>query len=97
MKHTPTPWTDSMGMAQRPVVTAVTHTADIAAMSLSGGKSLDEAYANAAFIVRACNAHYDLVEALEATIPAMGTDISDVDIVGVFAKARAALAKAKGE
>ena len=51
---------------------------------------------DAAFIVRACNSHDELVSALEAAIPAMGADLSGIDVGAVIANARAALANAKG-
>lgn len=70
------------------------------------GVSRLEAVATAEFIVRACNAHDDLVAALEAATAAMamqkalecGRGVPDADAWdGLIAPARAALAKARGE
>lgn len=64
--------------------------------------SSDEAKANAAFIVRACNSHYDLVEALEALFNSY-KELADSGDAGFWSledqpvgkQALAALAKAK--
>ena len=50
------------------------------------------AEANAEFIVRACNAHYELLEALEGLINGIGAGISSE----AYKKADAAINKAKG-
>ena len=62
-------------------------------------------YANAAFIVRACNAHDDLVAALERILRSFEADAEQVPFVSIatcwatnsqaIAQARAALAKAR--
>jgi hypothetical protein len=49
------------------------------------------ATANAAFIVRACNAHYDLLEALKAVVKIADRKTKEFD------DARAAIAKAEGK
>lgn len=58
-------------------------------------RSEAETMANAAFIVRACNSHYELLEALEAMVSeyVAGDHIKNLAAVA----ARAAIAKAKGE
>lgn len=52
---------------------------------------------NAAFIVRAANAHDDLVAALEAWVDAFGWDEGPNSMKALRDSSRAALAKAKGE
>ena len=65
--HTPLPWViDKYG--------SVTHgrecvSANGFSMVMSPGDVQNEAKANAAFIVRACNSHYQLVEAAKAIMP----------------------------
>jgi hypothetical protein len=58
----------------------------------------DESKANAAFIVRACNSHYELLAALEAMTKACmdNQDFRHRNGVVLF-NAHAAIAKAKGE
>jgi len=64
--HTPGPWViDKYG--------SVTHgrecvSANGFSMVMSPGDGQNEAKANAAFIVRACNSHYQLVESLREAI-----------------------------
>jgi len=98
-KHTPLPWFNETeclipriyGPGHCPV-----------ASSNIPIKEIDEA--NAEFIVRACNAHYELVEALEqamgwaAGYPLKGPGNSADRIVAeqVYRQAEAALKKAKG-
>lgn len=57
----------------------------------------EEAKANAAFIVRACNAHYALVAALEAILPCVGSPVVLRDTPERVRAACAALAKARGD
>jgi len=58
----------------------------------------DERRANAEFIVRACNSHGDLLEALEMLMPLEPSRYeSDSYDRGMWENARAAIAKAKGE
>ena len=76
----------------------------INAGSFHQGTVFDEE--TAAFIVRACNSHYELVEAL-ATMVIASDDLTDGQLayngeserefIAACEKARAALAKAKGE
>ncbi len=104
-KHTPTPWTlDTHKYTDdgNKCRTFVIHGKDYAIGRIQGpfaviGKDAEKE-ANAAFIVRACNAHDELVRALEtaetyfneyaAETPASAHTLHHV---------RAALAKAKGE
>ncbi|MGZ8432797.1 MAG: hypothetical protein ACXWYM_00435 [Candidatus Binatia bacterium] len=58
--------------------------------------SLEELKANAEFIVRACNSHYELLEALQETWAHFGDAMSDEEIA-LKEKSLAAIAKAKGE
>lgn len=94
--HTKTPW--RTGGEQNPTIiydgdgwavasTAVVHVRKNAKY---------EADANAAFIVRACNAHDELVAALDWALSQIGDDL-DLDHQRAFDGAIAALAKARGE
>ena len=64
------------------------------------GRAKESQDATAAFIVRACNSHYELVEALtelaEYAAAEIGLQVQDC-VAGPIGKARNALAKAKGE
>lgn len=63
-KHTPTPWNVNGGM--RPgIKTVYADSGSICEMTNSQAHSDAEQEANAAFIVRACNNHDELVSALE--------------------------------
>ncbi len=55
----------------------------------------DENKANAAFITRACNSHYELLEALEAVLE--DTQNGELLTYGQLWMARAAIAKARGQ
>ena len=63
MKHTPSPW----HIDQWRKITAQGETLSICGVSQPTGRVADDdiGYANAAFIVQACNSHDDLVAALE--------------------------------
>ena len=50
--------------------------------------------ANAKFITRACNSHYDLLAALEGLVDAIGADLEEYYPIA-YDKVKAALAKAK--
>lgn len=101
IKHTPGPWTDSLGMAGRPVVSAVNQSLDIAVMSLRG-KTEEEVYSNARLIAAAP----ELLEALEESLAAMErmdalllklTESPKECEKGEIVRARSVIAKAKGE
>ena len=107
-EHTPGPWIrcgylidSDCGRVGKHVVERI--------CTVDTGPTHEESEANAEFIVRACNAHHDLLEAcedmmlfwndLDERYPDLDTDgISgfngNSDYVG---RARAAIAKAKGE
>ena len=95
--HTPLPWT--IGRGRRWITSGEVDIARIHDVSKIGE---DEAVANAEFIVRACNSHYDLLDALE-TLLNMLPD-SNMGEIGVTANtmhdiiitAEDAIAKAKG-
>lgn len=59
-KHTPTPWQYAPGCG---VICAIQHDTHITQMT-PGYHGLEEAHANAEFIIRACNAYDGLVAAL---------------------------------
>lgn len=93
--HTPLPWAVSSlpsawateiarGDPRGPIILFPS-----AAASLSVG----ERQANAAFVVRACNAHYDLLAACKAMVR---TGKAPADIDAAYDLMRAAIAKAEG-
>ena len=93
--HTPTPWyfdelrgNDGMGYVCGPADEVITHHGD---HSLSQGIN----QANAAFIVRACNAHEELVEAARTTVRVAEAGPVIERNKPHYVKARAALAQAK--
>jgi len=94
-QHTPTPWrfneyptyADFTIWGDNGLVPVVTELGD--------GLTYEQDCANARMIVRAVNAHADLVAALEACLVRL--DEHDPQSVPEALQARAALAKAKGE
>lgn len=91
-QHTPTPWNHSNG-----TVVFDGNDRKVAATYANKGYGIeiDEAQSNAAFIVRACNAHDELVAALRACVEEMSAyEYADEGISGeLIRNARAALAK----
>jgi hypothetical protein len=63
-KHTPTPWTVHV-LAEKPYVVADVSIRGAQVIATVGGRTAEEQTANAAFIVRAVNAHNKLVEAAQ--------------------------------
>jgi hypothetical protein len=98
-KHTPLPW-----RADGPEVIGLDGNGNYAghvatAWYSPGGPGPDEAVANAALIVRAVNAHADLLEALETLVDEQNGPPLYRHAAGWEAamnKARAAIAKARG-
>ena len=100
-KHTPTPWTADLGgcitSSGLPIVTG-RNGALLATLAMNGHKGA----ANADFIVRAVNAHDELVAALRRMMeqPTMNplnmTPEQRVELWAAHDQARAALAKAQG-
>lgn len=92
-KHTSTPWDLSCHTHDGQQLIEIGTATTTIAIITEGEESWIEDRANAAFIVRACNAHDELVEALErATNPDHELDYDDVQFI-----LREALAKARGE
>ncbi|MDB5490323.1 MAG: hypothetical protein JWO78_172 [Micavibrio sp.] len=83
--HTPTPWAQ---FNQYIIPDCEGECSAVARIDVTGVELIDEA--NAQFIALACNAHDDLVKALEGVIR-----VADRKTVE-FDAARAALAKARG-
>lgn len=99
-EHTPTPWVANRGklLRVRSSIAPYSTVAGIHKVGLFGaraGNAEGQAEANAAFIVRACNLHGDMVAALEAlapNIPAMGgTRDLQKQVVALLKLARAPL------
>lgn len=96
---TPRPWKiDKWGTIRGPDCATIR----VVGLALATGNVRDDdpAYANAALIVRAVNAHDALVRALDAVISAIDADEAIMQIDGedspLIDECRAALAKAKG-
>ena len=100
MKHTKLPW--HVGMKPGPMIYGPKGE-QIADMLEANGEAdlfpyVEENRANAAFIVRACNAHEDLVAALEKFVSAGYGNSTDFRIQGeAYDIAYKALGKAKAE
>jgi hypothetical protein len=102
-KHTPTPWK----IDQYETVVGTTDEAfEIASCWTANSgihKDFKECRANAEFIVRACNAHDNLVRALRSTLDHVAVPFAKRDAAWgrkgneIFVQARAALAKAEGK
>ena len=93
MKHTPTPWILVYGDVIRNMDGERVADCDTTALDTRPRPPIEKDKANAAFIVRACNAHGDLVAALESILV-----WDDGNLPGdILDDARAIVAKAKGE
>ena len=94
MKHTPIPWIANAQMNGRILI----QHHDVTIARIVSNNIGDAKYYDATFIVRACNAHDDLVAALEGAIAYIGDDSrSGRRRAANMAFMAAALAKAKGE
>lgn len=100
-KHTPLPWfiMDYMDYEETKQVAISDETATRYIAVLDDNDETDEA--NAAFIVRACNNHYELLEALENAANVLaGIATGDLKTIDrdspALLKARTAIAKAEG-
>lgn len=93
MEHTKLPW--HVGMRPGPIVYGWygEQVADLTSVTLLVEENKD----NAAFIVRACNAHNDLVAAIEGLLlcAELNQDDMEGDTRYMLENARATLAKAK--
>ena len=92
--HTPLPWKAFLSWSGRPRIYAGEHRIGQCPIHVNGKK---EGIANAEFIVRACNSHANLLEALETLVKCHedGGFVQPDDDVIITAKQ--AIAKAKGE
>ena len=92
--HTPGPWT--VDKYSR-IITPTREVLLVSGVALPSGNhpKIEEADANAAFIVRACNTHEDLVKACKATIAHRGKDFLD-NTIEPYAGLVRAIAKAEG-
>lgn len=101
-KHTPTPW--RRYAANKVLAGDATFIADTAFRDHDEPAvvSVEVSNANAAFIVRACNAHDYLVTALEniftraTCAPNDDSEKADAEFMKIMEYAKAALAKARG-
>lgn len=101
IKHTPEPWyfgeqNDCLFIINKPPPPCTGRNTcadipDVKVIARVGETTQDEA--NAQFIVKACNSHYELLEALEFVFNTPGNSISKEG----YSKGYAAIAKAKGE
>lgn len=99
-KHTPLPWKIHQTEDRLPIPIIGKSCEFIAECSDDGSLiRASQAWDNARFIVRACNSHYELVEALEAILGDNMTPAGEpghIDYGQACKMARSALAKAKG-
>lgn len=106
-KHTPLPWEHGRNLAGTGTVSIRQHTGDAVGYTTCerhgyGDKQDDaEALANAALIVRAVNAHDDLVGVLMGILERASIDADDGDLAlkalsDIRSECRAAIAKAEG-
>lgn len=98
--HTPLPW--KIGRVDTLVTAAdqrgICSTGGYADNRIDSEELAEENRANAAFIVRACNSHYDLLEALEALMPiAEKMQGKLAGVVEAILNAEDALIKARGQ
>lgn len=98
--HTPTPWAADEAESGGSRILSTVNGANIAFTDYLNDASLKEPredFANAQLIVRAVNAHDELVNALGLLVAFVDSDDEEGPAIGeVIEQARAALAKAKG-
>jgi len=100
-KHTPGPWSVGTGLR----TSAGKGIGFIAEIKTLPNRDYQQMEANADFIVRACNSHDELLEALKECLKAVNTVIAFSDMAGheslsfirVKKMAEQAIAKAEGE
>lgn len=92
--HTPGPWMSFDSGTK--VITCDSESLLIASLEECEVETVAERKANAEFIVRACNSHEELVEALRDLLQVIATDELIPESVSYMQQARAALAKAEG-
>lgn len=93
MNHTPTPYRQGTGNPLRHSIRIINARGMLVAEARSAIETYEMTAANAAFIVRACNAHYDLVEALEMLLQ----DCKEKGRSASYRQAESALKLARGE
>lgn len=91
-KHTPLPWVVN---EMDDTFIETTSGKGICEIPSNGCYDYSELDHNAKFIVRACNSHYDLVEALEMIVDYLDSDLTTAECY-ILEKTKQALAKAKG-
>lgn len=99
-KHTPLPWKVYYAKNNGQVILGTGEENGCAIQNHSGAfwRDDDEAKANAEFVVRACNSHYELLEALECLLDKADKEWGKSLVWRVTRdEARLAIAKAKGE
>lgn len=95
-KHTPLPWKVYYAKNNGQLVLGTGEENGQAIQNHNGSFWRDdaEAKANCEFVVKACNAHYELLEALELADAALSGSNMNMNVVQK--KVKAALAKARG-
>ena len=96
MKHTETPWESEPGDGDNEAYLVTGPGGCLIAVVNDEGQPQDNE-ANAAFIVKACNLHEELVEAAEAAIESMDEFTIDAQSVGMAAQKLRAVLKKAGE
>lgn len=102
-KHTPLPWKVYYAKNNGQIILGTGEENGCAIQNHSGAfwRDDEEAKANAEFVVRACNSHYELLEALEQVIDhcVRYFNLGDVggDEAEILDNAKAAIAKARGQ
>jgi hypothetical protein len=91
--HTPGPWHIGVREAEKVIYDA--HGWAVANCTMYQGQDSPEPKANADFIVRACNAHDDLLAALITAVRVMQDNNIDESMAGEFEQFTDAIAKAQ--
>ena len=100
MKHTPTPWRADSGPELSAHIGPYVYGPDNVPVAYVDYQHVGDgalSNENAAFIVRACNAHDDLVAAVEELLEHLADNDPELSGSPLCGMARAALAKAKSE
>lgn len=101
-QHTPLPWRTNTIIEGRAIAIEAGRNTHICQVAKDALLSHDETNANAAFIVRACNSHYELLGALKDIRSRFASCIAqgNGEIAGdkeALARADSAIAKAEGK
>lgn len=97
VKHTPLPYTDAKDIAHMGEIYYTNNNGKKIILAQVWGEGKNTKFDNAAFIVRACNSHDELVEEMQRSVEIMRGMVSyRLGVQAAVDRMDAAIAKAKG-